>query len=656
MSDTSAELSRIASTLELVDGLALVFIVGPDFRAPEGLSLIRVGLPDSRPTLWHRMDRDGPDVVSAVERAQMDDPIVLVHGLENLEEEARASLESSLNMLRDRLALIRATLIFWVPRSDLEAFQRHCADLFAWRSLLVSLSEEQVQVDPDLEARRIYLSRLRAELERLSAAALAPLLVQPEFLSDRMVLPEGEQAAIPLAEWLKRTPYGVLVGEAAGGKTTALMALALLWAREAAEAPHGAPCPLFITARDLYRGPTFGLNLDEEEMPVIAFPSARFAEWARAGALVLMMDGLDELEEPARGLCLEWLERLRERYPQLRMTVTNRTPIKELRFPWTKARLEPLTFAQLRAHLGELTQPSQQYMLQAALGNLETLQQSRTDTLLLPSNLLAKFLASGSLGIAAMVLQPLVATTTLTAPMGATLLGALIGYLLGTRGGPDVPYLKHVNPRTVEWLLSWLAFRALTQETHEVFDKDISDALPNLRRRAGVSIPVPESNEEAALLLHETSKQLPWIITETGPHRFRFAHPLFQAFFAADWLANGEPGIAARLLTSVLEQHRWRSVAIMSAGQFAQRSAKQAREFIDELLRIPVLPGAAEMRRLALALDCARAAQLPSQELSKWQARAEQLCCIATNSKEEKLAQKELCDALERQLDSRRST
>src|SRR5688500_6465921 len=103
MRDRPDELLRITSTIELADGLTLIFIVGPDFRAEEGLALVRARLPPSRPALWHRLDREGPDMVSAVERAGVHDPILLTHGLEYLEDEERATTEASMNMLRDRL-------------------------------------------------------------------------------------------------------------------------------------------------------------------------------------------------------------------------------------------------------------------------------------------------------------------------------------------------------------------------------------------------------------------------------------------------------------------------------------------------------------------------------------------------------------------------
>ena len=39
--------------------------------------------------------------VSTLERSRLSEPVLLAHGLENLDGPARADIESSLNMLRD---------------------------------------------------------------------------------------------------------------------------------------------------------------------------------------------------------------------------------------------------------------------------------------------------------------------------------------------------------------------------------------------------------------------------------------------------------------------------------------------------------------------------------------------------------------------------
>ena len=663
MSDTSAELSRIASTLELADGLALILVVGPDFRAPEGLSLLHSSLPAPRPTLWHRLDRDGPDVVSAVERAQLDAPIVLVHGLENLEQHDRATTESSLNMLRDRLALIRAAIILWVPRSDLETFQRHCADLFAWRSLLVSLSEEQVPIEPTLEAQRIYLFRLRTVLGKRITRLQEPLpQVRPELLSNRWVVLEETQGAIGLEHWVRATQYGILSGEPKSGKTTALMALALLFAMEAADKLPGTPCPLFVTARDLYLGPAFGLDLNDEEMPTNPFPGSRlapvpqFGAWAQSGDFVLMLDGLDEVEGSAHNLCIDWLERLQSRYPRMRLIVAGRTDAPEIGSSWIRARLKPLSFAELHAQMGGLpTQSYQNPMLQSVHESLEGLKDYKENTL--PANLLIHVIArTANRWIAAALLE----SSNLRAST-ASKLGPILGDNINwwfSQVGPKLHSILKLTPQASRWLLAFLAFDRLERGTAEIIEEDILHALESLRTHVGPYPALPVSSAQAVLSLHQVSRYLPWLIIVTGPQQFRFTHPVFQAFFAADWVVESmSTHLATKYLAINLKQPQWRAVAIMAASQFAsRRSAEEAREFIAELLRIPATSGAKQLSLWALVIECVVATRFSAQVSPEWRAKAEQLCHTTTHSEEEEAARKELCDALERMQESQRST
>ena len=150
--------ARIAQTAKLSKGqLALILVSGPRFRAEEGLALIRRQLPAERPTLWHRLDYGGPDIARVVARNESPEPIVLVHGLEYVSFRDLPQLESELNLLRDNLAALDATIIIWIPSDGLADFQRHCADLFHWRSLLVTLSDADVPVSHAVVTTRQYL-------------------------------------------------------------------------------------------------------------------------------------------------------------------------------------------------------------------------------------------------------------------------------------------------------------------------------------------------------------------------------------------------------------------------------------------------------------------------------------------------------------------
>ena len=144
---------------------------------------------------------------------------------------------------------MRATVILWVPLTDVESFQHHCADSFSWRSLFVTLTDEQVPISAELETRRVYLARLRSRPQRTLLPERTLGQVRSEILSNRRVQPlfEDGQEPLPLDCWVMQTRAGVLLGEAGSGKTTAMMALALRWAKEAAmEGERDTPYPLLL--------------------------------------------------------------------------------------------------------------------------------------------------------------------------------------------------------------------------------------------------------------------------------------------------------------------------------------------------------------------------------------------------------------------------
>lgn len=157
---------RLHLVAEVSQGLALVLVVGPDYRAPEGLARLAEGLSGER--RWHRLDQDGPALGARLaEPAQVEGrgaeatlTTLLVHGLEYLETPRRQELEVRLNLLRDTLVAERALVLLWVPRSGYDGFRQRCADLFQWRSLQLELAEGDVPIDPALEQRRRYLAEL----------------------------------------------------------------------------------------------------------------------------------------------------------------------------------------------------------------------------------------------------------------------------------------------------------------------------------------------------------------------------------------------------------------------------------------------------------------------------------------------------------------
>jgi hypothetical protein len=643
MSDGPDAFSSIVSTTELADGLALIFIAGPDFRAPEGLALIRARLPESRPTLWHRLDRDGPDVVSAIEHSGLKEPIVLVHGLENLDLPARADLEASMNMLRDRLVSARAIVILWVPRSDAESFQHHCADLFAWRSLFVSLTEPQVPIDPALEIRRGYLARLRARLERIILPARAFGQVRLEILSNRMVQPgRGMDEAVSLERWVRETKAGFLFGETGSGKTTALMALALGWAREAAMGgERDTPYPLLLGARELYIGPGQGLALGEQGLPKAEdLPDAQAEAWARQGNLVLLVDAIDEVEPPAQRLIIDWLEDVLARHPKLRATMTSRSLGIPRKSSWRLARLVPLTIRQLREQLEQLSP-------QQALGGQ---QQEVLDAVLECLELLPPQVA-GISPLLVNLLYNVASTLGFTPTLPAELFDRVLSFLLEGQQGRRIGFPPLLLRRTLSRLAWWSLDNPYGEVNEEAFEYAVRTAQELETGGAWGS-----SSQEALQLFRGFADRITWIVAEVRPGLFRFTQPLFQSFLAAEWFATGGAERAFQKLEPYLNLVNWRTVVVLTAALLSRRGRRDFPLFVEKLLEgclAPWLARDAKLRRVAVALDCTRASWIAYAPLEDVQHAALRLSSRSPDASDSSgdEAEREFHEAVRRALD-----
>lgn len=177
--------------LAFSEGLELIILAGPELRGEESLRLARAQLPPERPTRWHYLPEDGPELWQALTATP--GAVVLAHGLEYLPTVERQAMMDRMNLLRDPLVGQRGWLVLFVPRWHLEEFQRRCADLHHWRSLLVAADPTEVPLDRDEEIRR---RRLVRELD-WHYAALRPY--GPAPVDPQVVTEDG--AALSLRAW-----------------------------------------------------------------------------------------------------------------------------------------------------------------------------------------------------------------------------------------------------------------------------------------------------------------------------------------------------------------------------------------------------------------------------------------------------------------------
>jgi NACHT domain-containing protein len=308
----SSAFHRAVEALERAHRLALILLVGPNDRANEAREQLDKLLPPHLDARSYRIDRQGPDILSFAESLADPFPILFVHGFERIGSERREDTEIRLNLLRDAFAQHHLGLVFWLPRDSLESFLQHCPDLFAWRSLLAEVDGSELAVSSIIAARREYLSRL------LRQTRLPEVLVEIHVVTaDRASLP------IDFQEWAVKTERGIVVGPAGSGKTTSLRTLAHRFADHAYDdATQPVPVLLqvgaFSLASPFDADQTWPCGLDLELSPDV------LSTLAETGRLILLFDGLDETPPVVQGALLDWIIRLWNRYPLLKMIMATR--------------------------------------------------------------------------------------------------------------------------------------------------------------------------------------------------------------------------------------------------------------------------------------------------------------------------------------------
>jgi tetratricopeptide (TPR) repeat protein len=311
----------------------LVFVVGPDGRAAQCLAQIGGLLSDRRTVLWHRVDRDGADLGSTLATAQ--DPacsVLLAHGLELVEGKARSVLARTLNLRRDALSPYKSIVAFWIARDFLRDFRRLCSDFFHWRSLLVTLTDEEL--DADVVTRWRYVDEAASWLKRM--------IQDTDPGGETLVQVSGKPALFSLPDWAGRTSRGRLASSQGIRRTVAMQSFAVALMRRARN-DILEPLPIWIPLQELEMPTTV------EDIAVIlgACPGrgqlspAVLKRWIRHGDLYFLLDGFDELSPDRRTSWQEWIEYQRIRHPGNRFLVTIPAD-EELLKDWDRATVIPL--------------------------------------------------------------------------------------------------------------------------------------------------------------------------------------------------------------------------------------------------------------------------------------------------------------------------
>ena len=148
----------------------------------------------------------------------------------------------------------------------------------------------------------------------------------------------------------------LILGEAGSGKTILLLRLAQRLLEDAAqEVEQPVPVVLNLKSWGKERLPFEEWVLQELKSPQYSIPVDSTRKWLQHDQLILLLDGLDEVEREHRRACAEAINQFRERYLCCQMVVCSRTQVFQDLQPWHAMRwivlLQPLSPAQIEQYL-----------------------------------------------------------------------------------------------------------------------------------------------------------------------------------------------------------------------------------------------------------------------------------------------------------------
>lgn len=506
-------LAQIERISQLSDGLALIILAGPATHARETLERIATMLKPEREVFWHPLDSRGALLIESLASTARQ-PALLVHGLEWLADEEREEVETALNLSRDTLVASRALIVFWVDLRLLDEFRWRCPDLFHWRSLLLTLSEQDLPLPA-------AIVELRRYAHFLYKARPLPL----DFYFEPLVRVEGEIETMPLSAWAARVTHGCLEGDPGSGKSIGVEMYAAGQAQQASE--QGGLVPLLIAARAL-EAPKKETGLALVLPPTKGFHSedrlsAEVLErWAKDGQLQIVVDGFDEIPAPDRNAWLAWLYRLRQTYPRLRTLLVTRPRIM-MSEGWERAEVQAWDSERIEAFL------LKSFPFERIYSREQAREMARSP-------------------IALPIFLDLYRQTGALLTDRSALLRAYTDKLLGSWDAVRnlSRHRSTTSPQTLRRQLAKLALELLERGT-DVFH------LEDLKNWA-------EPQEELRYLVERTG-----LIQEVSEGRYAFSHRSLFEHFATEGLVD----LGAREALGVMLEHRgdplWKDVLVLAA-------------------------------------------------------------------------------------------
>jgi formylglycine-generating enzyme required for sulfatase activity len=426
----------------------------------------------------------------------------------------------------------------------------------------------------------------------------------------------------------------VIIGDPGSGKTTLLSYLALTYARTLRDHvdhikarlgfSESGNLPILLPLRDLGRhllekhpnpgkdGPALLLDylLEHYQSQAIDLPAGFFGAYLEKGTATLLLDGMDEVADPAlRQRVARLIEKFSERYPRGRFIVTSREVGYEgaakIGAQFGLARVRDFSPSEVRQFVRDWTRVVEITLAQSDAPEVLRLADAQAEKLIhaIDTNPRVADLAVNPLllTVIALVHRYRAQLPERRSELYEEVVEVLLGHWDEAKGldrEAEVAGLK-MDSGDRRSLLEPVAFWMHAQNQREIERDDLrAILLPAFKSMAGTDAQAGKALDDFLLVVNERSG----LLIERGMGMYGFAHLTFQEYLAARALADRKDALDFTL--KHLPEAWWREVILLQVGYLSTQGKRRVSELIALLMNADPKTEPEPHHHLLLAAEC----------------------------------------------------